>query len=639
MSDQSMPGTFYAGRLMGLMLACGTLAAPVYARPDLAVDRATYPMVIETESAVLTDGAFHPSQVLVRVANGVKEAEMHAAFAKARVAEVLTKYDIVPGLYCVSVPAGTVDAAIAQLSRDKAIVYAERDYYRFAMAQTTPYGIDQVRAPQTWAAGSRGSGVRVAVLDTGVDLTHPDLPQPVVSASFISGQAVQDNNNHGTHCSGTVLGIDNSEGVVGVAPQATLMIGKVLANSGSGATSGIISGIQWAQQNGARVISMSLGGTGFDQSFSDACQAAVTAGVVVVAAAGNSNSSTPSYPGAYDSVICVAANDTNKNRASFSNFGPHVDISAPGVSVLSSISTTTTTSTAEWNNVLRTVTPLTGSGTGVVTAQAVYCGTGAVSTDFVNVSGKIAHIRRGPDAQGNAVTFQTKTNNAIAAGAIGVIISNNVSGSFSGTLNQSVSVPAIAVSQASGDELQAADPALVTTISITAGASQYAYFNGTSMATPHVAGVAALLLASTGSATPTVAQVREAIETTAEDLGAVGRDDLFGNGLINAEAARAKLLQLVAPARCSPADIAFGDGEPLPPVGVAGGFNPVGADGGDFDCFFNAYFSAVPANAVCDIAYGDGEPLPPFGAPGGFNPGVDGGDFDCFFNFYFAGCL
>lgn len=94
----------------------------------------------------------------------------------------------------------------------------------------------------------------------------------------------------------------------------------------------------------------------------------------------------------------------------------------------------------------------------------------------------------------------------------------------------------------------------------------------------------------------------------------------------------------VTPERCSAADIAYGDGEPLPPFGPAGGFNPVGPDGGDFDCFFNFYFAAAPDNAVCDIAYGDGEPLPPFGISGGFNPGVDGGDFDCFFNYYFEGC-
>lgn len=87
--------------------------------------------------------------------------------------------------------------------------------------------------------------------------------------------------------------------------------------------------------------------------------------------------------------------------------------------------------------------------------------------------------------------------------------------------------------------------------------------------------------------------------------------------------------------RANAADIAYGDGEPLPPYGLPGGFNPDGPDGGDFDCFFNHYFSAAPENAVCDIAYGDGEPMPPFGRSGGFNPGVDGGDFDCFFNYYF----
>ncbi|CAN5727779.1 S8 family serine peptidase [soil metagenome] len=584
------------------------------------------------------DGDAAPGSLLIRLDPSVTAAERARIFADAGVRTIKTAYSTVPNLFAVNVDAGSEEIVAGALRKTPGVRYVERDLYRFAMAQSTPYGIDLVKAPLVWPA-TRGAGVRVAVLDTGVDLTHPDLPQPIVMQSFIDGQDVQDNNNHGTHCSGTVLAIDNTIGVVGVAPQATLMTGKVLADSGSGPTSGIMTGIQWAQTNQAKVISMSLGGGGFSQAFLDVIQAAVDGGVVVVAAAGNSNSATPSYPGAYEPVVCVAAIDQNRQRASFSNFGPHIDVSAPGVSVLSSISTTTLSLSAEWNGVPHTVVKLTGSGTGFVSAQAVFCGVGNPADFPPAVSGQIAHIRRGgTDAQGNTLSFITKTQNAIAAGAQAVIISNNTTGNISGTLGVDVAIPVVGVTQAAGDELQAANPALIANVAVIAGAQQYAYFNGTSMATPHLAGVCALLEASAGTTPVTVAQIRAALQTTCEDLGTPGFDENFGFGLVNAQAARAALLASLAPPRCSPADIARDDGTPLIDTTTASTSGNSGVNEGDYNAFFNTFFTNQSVGSAADIADDAGAALPPFGAGGGSNSGVNEGDYNLFFNTFFAGC-
>ncbi len=499
---------------------------------------------------------FTSNQVLVRFRAGTTRPAVDGLVQKAGGIGVVIAYRLVPDLYCVQVPEGTPRQVITALLGFPEVQYAEPDYVRTAHAQTTPYGINMVRAPQTWT-DSRGQGVRVAVLDTGVDLTHPDLPTPVLTASFINGQAVDDLHTHGTHCSGTVLGLDNDIGVVGVAPQAQLMIGKVLSNGGSGSDAGVLAGIEWAVENGAKVISMSLGGGGASQAGQDVITATVAANVVIMASAGNSNNDIPSYPASYAGCMSIAAVDSNQNRASFSNFGPHISVSAPGVNVLSTVPIISATAT--WGGTPRNGVIMTGSAIGSATGQAVYCGVGSQPSDFpALVSGNIAHIRRGGDANGS-VTFQTKVENALDAGAIGVIISNNVSGNFAGgTLNMNVPIPVVGINQADGDTLQAAGSP-VTTVAIGQSGHGYANKSGTSMSCPHVAGVAALIIGGVAPQTPTVAQVRAAIEQSATDLGDAGWDPLFGHGLVNAEAALAHLRAQLG-GGCGTADF-DGDGD------------------------------------------------------------------------------
>lgn len=206
-------------------------------------------------------------------------------------------------------------------------------------AETIPVGVQQIKAPPGWGC-SRGRGIKVAVLDTGIDWTHPDLAANVKGAvSFVPGETPMDGNSHGTHCAGTIGAAINGNGVVGVAPEAWLYGVKVLANSGAGQYSWIIAGINWAIQNKMQVVSMSLGGGGAPAALEAICNAAFNAGVLLVAAAGNAGPgmNTVGFPAKYRSVIAVSAIDASNVIASFSSRGPEVEICAPGVQTLSTV--------------------------------------------------------------------------------------------------------------------------------------------------------------------------------------------------------------------------------------------------------------------------------------------------------------
>jgi subtilisin family serine protease len=485
--------------------------------------------------------------LLIRTVDGASAADLNDMHTRAGVVSIDWTCTLVPGLRCVSVPAGSAPAAIAALNAHPMVRYAEVDHPRHKMGQNTPYGVTSVDAPLEWPA-SKGRGVIVAHLDTGIDLTHPDLPAPALTRSFVEGvSSAQDGDGHGTHTAGTIVAKDNRVGVVGVAPSATLIVGKVLDDSGGGTDSGLIAGIDWAVANHARVITMSLGGYDNTQSLHDACAAARSAGVLVVAAAGNDDTSAPSYPAAYASVVSVGAVDSENNRADFSNFGRSVDVVAPGVEVLS---TYVGGPFATWRSVQHNARVMQGSGSVNASGKAIFCGFGESASAFpASVSGQVAHIRRGgPDSQ--AVTFHDKVQNALASGAIGVVISNNTRGRINGTLDGSVSIPVLEISQTDGDDLEARSG--VAAKLCTGGCATYETLSGTSMSCPHVAGVAALLFAAVPSATP--AQVLTAMEKTALDLGDPGRDNMYGWGLVRADLAARYLRRHVSRAQAASAE-------------------------------------------------------------------------------------
>ncbi|GAA2646687.1 hypothetical protein GCM10010412_009570 [Nonomuraea recticatena] len=220
--------------------------------------------------------------------------------------------------------------------------------------------VPMIGAPQAWAGGHDGTGVKVAVLDTGIDAAHPDLTGKVVaSKSFIPGQEVKDGHGHGTHVASTVVGSGAASNGTskGVAPGAQLIIGKVLDDSGSGTDSSAIEGMEWAVASGARIVSMSLGSgptDGTDPMSLAVDSLSASSGALFVIAAGNSGASgaeTVSSPGTAGTALTVAAVDENDEWATFSGQGPRVggglkpDIAAPGVDITAARAAGTTMGT------------------------------------------------------------------------------------------------------------------------------------------------------------------------------------------------------------------------------------------------------------------------------------------------------
>lgn len=263
------------------------------------------------------------------------------------------------------------DPRVAFVSEDREVntvgrpQVSARTISPFKQIQAVPTGVARINAS---ANTNKGAGVVVAVIDTGIDLTHPDLAGNILGPgkSCIKGTTAKDDNGHGTHVAGTIAAIDNSIGVVGVAPQAKLIPVKVLNRNGSGTWSSVICGIDWVTLNaaalGIKVANMSLGGGGISDdncgnTNGDALHKAICrsrdAGVTYVVAAGNNGQDSSTFvPAAYDDAVITVSALADSNGlsggagpatpyglddtfATFSNFGSVVDIGAPGVSILS----------------------------------------------------------------------------------------------------------------------------------------------------------------------------------------------------------------------------------------------------------------------------------------------------------------
>jgi subtilisin family serine protease len=514
-----------------------------YTEPALTRSNTRHLIVLLTVLSLMVQPAkARPDDYIIVYRNHLQKQKMlsRPTFTVSR------SFNIIPAV------AAQLDAnQVKQLRENPDVEYIEPDYKIYALgsidtnaessstidalssSQTIPYGVTMVNAPAVWSR-TKGAGVRVAVMDTGISMYHPDRGNVTGSASFVSGLTVEDFDGHGTHTSGTIAAADNNIGVVGVAPQADLLIARVMDNNGTGQTSWLISGIEWAVNNNAKVISMSLGGYDYSAALETACNNALTAGTLLVAAAGNDNTSTPLYPAAFESVISVAAINQNKNKASFSNFGPTIALAAPGVSVYSTVPVgSTTIADAVWSDVSHQANAVAGSAPGVSSGIICNCGlaTGSDPQDTcpASVAGNIAHIRRG------TITFAAKVAHAKSKGAIGVIISNNVSpGNFNGTLSDSTPLVVVSISQADGNALQTlAQSGITGTVSVD---DTYAYYSGTSMACPHVSGVAALVFA-VDDYNITPEEVSDILFNSAQDLGTPGRDDTFGYGLVDVNAA------------------------------------------------------------------------------------------------------
>jgi len=419
--------------------------------------------------------------------------------------------------------------AIAALSKNGMIDYVEEDVLREPYAQRTPYGIDMVQAPLVWPQAT-GANRKVCIIDSGLYTAHEDHQSGKTITGYPTGWNT-DKCHHGTHVAGTIAAVNNTAGVVGVAPNGiNLHIIKVFGDDCAWTYSSTLAdAANRCVSAGANVISMSLGGGTKSRTEESAFNNAWNSGVLSVAAAGNGGNSQLSYPASYPIVMSVGAVDSNKNIATFSQYNSAVDISAPGVGVESTVG-------AVENNTIN-VGGVTYSG-GYLDGAARTAGvTGALADgglcDTVGAwSGKVVLCQRG------TISFADKVLNVKNGGGIAAVIYNNVSGGFAGTLNGTSTIPGITLSMEDGNAIKAAGgiglSSTVVSQKIEPG-SGYAFYDGTSMATPHVSAVAALVWSY--NTTWSVSKIRTALEKTAEDRGAAGRDNYYGYGIVRAKAA------------------------------------------------------------------------------------------------------
>jgi thermitase len=249
------------------------------------------------------------------------------------------------GVQVVTVPKGQAMAKANAYSSNARVAYAEPDFVAEAVGSPDDvyfglqWGLTKIETPQAWDVTTGSDSINIAILDTGIDMDHPDLAEKLISNINLTNFGNTDDvYGHGTHVAGIAAAMtDNSMGVSGLGYTSTIMNVKVLDDNGMGAYSWIVSGIIWAADNGAEVINMSLGGSFASSALEDAVDYAWSKGVVVVAAAGNNGDTTPMYPAYYTNCIAVAATDVNDARASWSNYGDWVDVAAPGVSIYSTL--------------------------------------------------------------------------------------------------------------------------------------------------------------------------------------------------------------------------------------------------------------------------------------------------------------
>lgn len=389
----------------------------MYANRFRLVLALTLVITLGLASASAISAANAPVRSIVVFEDGVNAAAM-AQIAKLGGVKV-KELPLVDGAV-VLLPSKAAERAAAKVP---GVAYVEQDAQAHALGkvktppaqppQSTPWGIDRINADVARATAT-GDPIKVAIVDTGIDTTHPDLAANIKGGMSAVSYTTKytDDNGHGTHVAGITAALDNSIGVVGVGPGIDLYAVKVLDRKGSGYISDIIEGLTWCQNAGMQVVNMSLGTSAYLQSFRNSVKALYESGVVVVAAAGNDGpSGGVDYPGAFPEAIAVGATTSSDGLAYFSSTGPEVELAAPGYAI-----------------------PSTYKG------------------------------------------------------------------------------------------------------------GSYATLSGTSMASPHVAGVAALVLSRPVPATDSngiwdPADVRARLSATAEDLGAAGRDSSFGYGLVRADLA------------------------------------------------------------------------------------------------------
>ncbi|MCS7300633.1 MAG: S8 family serine peptidase [Fimbriimonadales bacterium] len=306
------------------------------------------------------DAPFVPGELVV----GVERKGLALPVQAMEMVGAITSYNSAIDAYVVKLAPGIEMQSAGEFLRVlPGVRYVEPNYLAFAFATpndprfSQQYGLTRIQAHLAWDIWQPQRTVYIAILDTGIDSNHPDLANKMRRHSngavygyntLNNTTNALDDNGHGTHCAGIAAAeINNGVGIAGVAAWnpalsnsnnfVQLMPVKVLSASGSGSLAAVANGITWAADNGAQILSLSLGSGAGAQQLQDAVTYAWTRGCLIVVAAGNSGSSSPQYPAYYTNCIAVAATDSSDRLASFSQYGSWVDIAAPGVGILSTI--------------------------------------------------------------------------------------------------------------------------------------------------------------------------------------------------------------------------------------------------------------------------------------------------------------
>lgn len=416
----------------------------------------------EPDVEARSSGDFKPGELLVKLREGVATAALLSIQDQYGAMRVRTLSNGDVEIW--EVPEGRELLVAEQLNADPLVLYAEPNYLYQAFGAPNDPSLDKqwahtvIQSLAAWDITTGSTGFTIAIIDSGLDLGHPDLAGKIVPGyDAVDGGEPWDENGHGTHVASIAAAVTNNGiGVAGMDWHARIMPVRVLNAAGSGWTSDVADGVYWAYQHGAQVLNLSLGGSGESQTLRDAVDAAHASGSLVVAAMGNCRTYDPpscpsanpiSYPAAYPSVLAVAATTRTDRYAYYSQYGNHCDIAAPGGDARSS------------------------SQNGILGALPSYD------------------------------NFYLRT--------------------------------------------------------VYGYDKNYDYLQGTSMATPYVAGLAALVWGADPALGPD--QLRQILENTADDLGAPGWDPNYGHGRINALAAVQAVAAPVAPTLAS-IDNANGDG-------------------------------------------------------------------------------
>jgi serine protease len=485
--------------------------------------------IVSTASTSSEEGK---ARVWVEFAPGTKGQVQRALNAAG--AEFHYEFDDLNAVV-ISVP----QQALEGLSHNPNIVSIEEDAKRYLNADEVPFGVDMVQARDVWDANKdgaidvgapTGAGRTVCIIDSGLFTGHEDFAGVNIIGGYPSNWNT-DSCGHGTHVAGTIVAGLNKLGVVGVTPGKTsLYIVKVFGDNCAWTYSSTLTdAANRCSAAGANVISMSLGGAKSSTTEKRAFDTLYSKGILSIAAAGNEGTTALNYPAGYSSVVSVAALDENKVIADFSQFNSDVELAAPGVGVKSTVPY------IETNTV--TVNGVAYSG-----GHIEYAPYGSASGDLVNGglcdatgawTGKVVLCQRG------VIDFYTKVMNVQNSGGAAALIYNNEPGNFLGTLGEGNTSTITALSLSQEDGLYLVANRLGQSASVFSkidwNVSGYEYYDGTSMATPHVSAVAALIWSSNPSLTNV--QIRDAMNNTAMDLGTAGRDIYYGFGLVQAKAA------------------------------------------------------------------------------------------------------